>query len=194
MKARAIVRGIVAAWSIMVGHLAWHAWLGPAVTPDYVIGGLVPTLSGTEPAARQLYLRRCYYLPERPRAAWIQVIGHDEVHVYVNGSLVGEQANAGFAVAVVADLAPYLDAGKNVVAIVARQSSFEAPPVVAVDGSYRLSDGEHPLRSDELWRCNTAFERRETWWFAAGFMDRLWPFARLGRRELRASWIRRLAP
>ena len=93
--------------------------------------GPVPTLSGTDPTARQLYLRRCYYLPQRPRAAWIQVIGHDEVHVYVNGSLVGEQSNDGFAVAVVADLAPYLDVGKNVVAIVARQSSLGAPPTLA---------------------------------------------------------------
>jgi Dolichyl-phosphate-mannose-protein mannosyltransferase len=188
MTGRAVSGAIIAAFSIAVGHLAWHALLGRPMVPDYMIGGDVTALSGWDAHAKQLYLRRLLYLTQRPRHSWLQVVGRDELRVFVNGSLIAEQTQDGFPVAVVVDPAPYLRIGTNVIAIVARQSSTRHPPVVAVDGAYTLGGNEHPLRSDDnLWRCSTVFERRAYWWFSPDFIDRHWPYARLTTCSLRGK-------
>ncbi len=68
MTGRAVSWSIVAAFSVAVGHLAWRALIGPTPVPDYFIGGDVPALSGLNPDAKQLYLRRKIYLSQRPAA------------------------------------------------------------------------------------------------------------------------------
>ena len=114
------------------------------------------------------------------------MLARDQLQVYVNGKLVGEQELVGYPVAVVADLAPYLTIGRNVVAITAKESSVGQPPVVAVEGAYAVTDGEYGLGSDGPWRCSSAFERGASWWFSTSFDDHHWPYARLAVRHLRA--------
>ncbi len=115
------------------------------------------------------------------------MLGRDRLQVYVNGKRVAAQASDCFTVAVAVDLASSLQIGTNVIAIAARQTSTRNPPVVAVEGAYTLSDGDHPLRSDHFWRCSATFERRATWWFSQHFDDRLWPYAQLTTCYLRSK-------
>src|SRR2546421_4204971 len=98
MGGRAVRGGLVAAFALAVGHRAWHAVVGPPATPKYFVGGQVDALTGHDPAAKHLYLRRTLHLPRRPRRAWLQVLGRDRLRLYVNGSLVEEQQFDGYPV------------------------------------------------------------------------------------------------
>src|SRR4051812_20193410 len=129
---------IVAAFAVAVGHLAWRALFVPPLEQGTLVGGEVTALAGPDAGEKQLYLRRLLHLSQRPRAAWLQVLGRDRLRLYVNGKLVDQQVHDGFPVAIVADLTPHLGVGPNVVAVAARQTSKEHPPVVAVDGTYTL--------------------------------------------------------
>jgi hypothetical protein len=178
---------IVAAFAVAVGHLAWHTFVGPSVTPKYFVGGAMPALAGRDPDAKHLYLRRELYLSRPPQHAWLQVIGQDRLNVYANGELVAEKALDGFPVAVLADITAYLRPGVNVIAIAAAQATVGRPPVVAVDGAYLLDDGEHRITPDECWRCRTVFERGAAWWFSPDFKDRHWDIAQQTTANLRAA-------
>lgn len=182
------VRGlIVAAFAAAVGHLAWHTFFGPCVTPKYFVGGTAPALAGCDPDAKHLYLRRELYLSRSPVHAWIQAVSRDRLSVHVNGELVAEKSLDGFPVAILADITAYLRPGVNVIAIAAAQASIGRPPVVAVDGAYLLGDGEHRIISDDRWRCRTVFERGAAWWFSPDFKDRHWDVARIVGVDLRAA-------
>src|SRR5438045_3935590 len=122
MKGRAVRGLVIGAFAVALGHLTWHALIGPPPMPEHLVGGEVLALSGADPDAKQLYLRRKLHLTQRPRQAWMQVVGRDRLQVFVNGKFVSEQVLDGFPVAVVVDLAPYLLAGPNVIALVTRQS------------------------------------------------------------------------
>src|ERR1700730_5176918 len=124
MAARASRFLLVVVFAAGVGHLGWHARVGPRLAPDYFVGGRVPALSGTHPDKKLLYLRRKLHLAHRPRRAWLQVVGRDRVQLYVNGQHVASQVSDGFGVAVVADLAPYLQIGPNMIGIAAQQTSI----------------------------------------------------------------------
>lgn len=187
MRTQVVGGLIVTAFAVAVGHLAWHTRIGPPALPKYFVGGDVPVLTGTDPSAKQLYLRRELYLSRPPLHAWIQVLTRDRVGVYVNGALVADKTLDGFPVAVLADLTAYLRPGPNVIAIAARQATVGRPPAVAVEGAYVLDDGEHRIGPDDRWRCQTAFERGAYWWFSPDFKDRHWPIAQIATANLRAS-------
>src|SRR5262245_29859027 len=127
---------LVAGFAVAVGHLSWHAVVGPALAPTYFVGGPAAALRGADPEEKQLYLRRTFYVAQRPRHGWLQVLARDRLSLYVNDQLVQTVQQDGFAVAMLADLAPYLQVGRNVIAIVTRQSSPRHPPVVAGHGAY----------------------------------------------------------
>jgi hypothetical protein len=177
---------VVFSWA--VGHLAWHSLLGPTDVPDYVAGGdNLTALTSLDPATKQLYLRHLLFLPQRPRHAWLQVLGHDVMSVYVNGRLLAQEDNEGFPVGLVCDLTPHLQVGKNVLAVSVHQTVYRHAPVVVVDGAYRLSDGLHHLGTEGLWRSDDHFERRGLWWFATDFDDRHWVAARRTQCTLHAK-------
>lgn len=177
---------LVAGFAASVGHLTWHAVAGPPLPPEYVVGGDGPALAGPDPQARQLYLRREFHLPQRPRRAWVEVVTRDRVRLYVNGRFVAGRQLDGVPVGVVADLTPYLQAGPNAIAVSAKRASDGGPPVVRVQGAYTLADGDHPIRADGGWRCGMTFERGAGWWLTAGFDDRHWPAARAVTASARA--------
>lgn len=168
---------LVVAFAVALGHMAWHAMLGPPPVPSYVVGGDVDALCAADRDAKNLYLRRTLYLPQRPRHAWIQVLGRDQLEVYANGRLVQAADLDGFPVAVIADLTPYLKKGTNVIAIAARQASPGHPPAVAVEGACVVARQEQPIEGDCLWRCQTCFDRTARWWFETDFNDAHWPVA-----------------
>src|SRR5437016_3784964 len=136
MRRRMLRALIISAFAIALGHLAWHALFKPPVNPEYLVGGQVPALCGPNPDDRHLYVRRELYLSQRPRRAWLQVLARDRVRLFVNGKFVAQQTLAGHAVAILADLAPYLQTGRNILAIIAEQGSIGKPPIIAVDGAY----------------------------------------------------------
>jgi hypothetical protein len=179
---------MVGMFALAVGHLAWVAVIGPPFAPDYFIGGggKVPALVGTDPQSKVLYLRRNYYLSKRPRHAWIKAIAHDELWVLVNGMLVEQQNVGGFSVGVVADIAPFLAAGHNVIGLVSRQATIGRAPIVHVSGVIDLDDGPHPIEVDTEWRCSHVFQRRAHYWMSPEYDDRIWDRAVVTRAFLRA--------
>ncbi|MBY0525820.1 MAG: glycosyltransferase family 39 protein [Gemmataceae bacterium] len=178
---------VIVAFAAALGHLIWHAWLGPPPAPEHMVGGEVIALAGPDADAKQLYLRRKFYLTQYPQHAWIQVVGRDRIRLYVNSRFVSEQILDGFPVAIVADVTPFLKPGRNVIGIVARQSSTDCPPLVAVEGGYELLDGEHALTVDVGWRCNTFFERGSDWWFEPEFDDGHWAIPQQVRTTMRGK-------
>jgi hypothetical protein len=187
MRAMTTVGLIVAAFSAVLGHLVYHTVAGPAITPQYMVGGEMTVFKPADPTVKQLYLRRMLYLTQRPRHAWIQVLAQDQVIVYVNGQLVVRKMLEGFPVAVLEDIAPFLREQTNVIAICTHQSSIRVPPAIAVTGRYALSDGEHPLETGGDWRHATVFERKAHWWFEKDFDDRHWPNAPTDTRTISAK-------
>jgi hypothetical protein len=87
---------------------------------------------------------------------------------------VAQDDNEGFPAGLICDLTPHLQVGKNVLAVSVRQTVYDRAPVVVIEGAYRLSDGEHHLGAEGLWRSTDHFERRGLWWFATDFDDRHW--------------------
>ncbi len=184
MAGRTGRRLLLIAFSAALGHLAWHALVGPPPSTEYLVSGNGQALAGADEHDRQLYVRRSLYLPRPPRHAWLQVVGRDRFRLYVNSRFLSEQILDGFPVATVVDLTPYLQAGHNVIAIAAHQSSIGRPPALAVDGAYFLDDGEHRLGSDAEWRCCNVFDRGDRWWFETDFKDGHWVPARIVSRSL----------
>lgn len=176
---------VVALFGAGAGYYFGNACGPPVATPEYYAGGAVTVMSHPGEDTKQLYLRRKLFLSQRPRHAWIQVLARDQVQLLVNGGLVAQQALDGCDVGVLADVTPHLKLGRNIIAVIARQTSAGSPPQVAVDGRYLLTDGDHPLQSDGDWRCRTVFERGARWWFEADFVDVAWPFVRLSSSYLR---------
>lgn len=186
MRRRFVHVLIVAAFSLGVGRVAWRT-LGPYPTPEDVrIGGTVMTLRSPDADAKNLYLRRTLYLPKRPRSAWVQVLGRDELHVLINGTALRPRLDPGRTVAIVADIAPYLRAGKNVLAIFTRKRSVADPPAVAVEGGYRLGNenSEFRIDTDGPWRCRTFYDRGATHWHSIDFDDSQWSRPALFERHL----------
>jgi hypothetical protein len=187
MAGRLVRWSLVLAFAAALGHVAWHAVLGPPQVPTYFIEGDGLVLSGPDPARKMLYLRRKFFVSQRPHHAWVQVVARDRFQVYINGQKVGEQRRDGFTAGVVADLAPYLQAGANVLAINAEQASIGYPPAVAVIAAYTIGGREHVIGADESWRCAPVFAHGADWWFSTRFDDHGWAFARVTRQELRAQ-------
>jgi hypothetical protein len=188
VSARLVGGFLVTAFAVGVGHLAWHALVGPSPLPCYFVGGEVTAFQGPSPDSRLLYLRRKLYLSQQPRHAWLQVLARDQVRLYVNGQLVNQQESDGFTVGLVADLVPYLRAGLNVIAITAAQTSIRQPPVIAVEGGYAYQQGpEFPIGPDGPWRCNTRFERGAGWWYSPQFDEGRWPTPERSRCWLRTE-------
>jgi hypothetical protein len=175
------------AFAAAVGHVAWYALAGPPPAPDYFLEAEGPTLSGPDPARKELYLRRKLFLPAQPRHAWIEAIGRDRVHVYVNGQKAGDKVRDGFPVGVVADITGLLHPGVNVLAVRAEQSSFGHSPAVAIRGAYYLGAEEYPIPGDASWLCNPAGGRGAGPWYSAEFDDSGWAHAEVSRRRLRGS-------
>ena len=184
MTGRVVCWMLVIAFSAALGQLAFGVF-GPASGGEYVVGGDGTALGAQDSESRQVYLRRKFFLNERPRHAWLQVVGRDRLKVHVNGRLVGGASGSRGGAAVVADITRHLQRGPTVVAISASQESVSLPPLAAVKAGYVIGETVHHIESDQLWRCRERVERRAGWWFEVDFDDRHWQPARLTECVLR---------
>ena len=117
----------------------------------------------------------------------MQVLAQDYLAVFVNGTRVDLKIDAGHTVAVLADLTPLLRVGENVLAISVQQWTTKTRPQIAVEGAYWLEQVEHHFAADELWRCQTFFERRGDYWFKQGFDDGQWQVPAIADLTLQAT-------
>jgi hypothetical protein len=180
MPGRLVRWALVLAFAAAVGHEAWNTLVGPPLAPIYIVGGEGPMLAAPDPSKKFLYLRRKLYVSERPRQAWLQVVGRDRFHIYANGREIAHQRRSGNPVGGVFDLTPFLRTGLNVLAITVQQDSVGYPPVVAIKGAYSVAERENRIEADDSWRCAPHFERgKGGWWFSPEFDDSGWPAARV---------------
>ena len=176
MHARVTAVAVVAAFGLVVGHVARETLVARAAA-EYFVESTGPALASSDPSAKNLYLRRVVTMTERPRQAWLQVIAHDRLRVYVNGDMLAGGDRDGLPVAAILDLVPFLQPGSNVIGITARQSSVDVAPVVSVTGEYLLSAGPSTMiGADEQWRATTRYEQG---WLTPEFPERQWAVASL---------------
>lgn len=179
-----------AVFALGVGHMAYRTY-GPATMPKYYVSSGGKALIGPHSDGKQgkfAYFRRTLHLSQRPRQAWLEVVGRDQIAVYVNGQLVGMAgpihlwAPAGLLV----DITPYLVQGRNAIAVAARQNMALRPPAVSIRGSYTLDTLKYEFEADETWRSCHAFARGKTWWFATDYDDRNWERPKVIAADLQA--------
>jgi hypothetical protein len=166
---------ILIGFAVAIGHLAWGVRFAPIAPYDPVVAGEFTALMHPDPDTRHLYLRRTFHFTQRPQSAWLRIVARDRVRLIVNGRWIETQTLDGFDVAITADIAPHLNLGKNVVAIVADQTRLRGRPAIAIEGAYTLSESEHPITSETGWYCNRSFERTGDVWFGPDFDERRWP-------------------
>ncbi|MFH0983216.1 MAG: glycosyltransferase family 39 protein [Planctomycetota bacterium] len=185
MRKRLVQGVVLLTFGAAVGRFTFFTY-GPAALINHLVGGNLEVLRGAAPQGRDPYVRRTLYLPQRPRTAWAQLVGTDQVELYVNGALLLRRKSPLGPAAIVADLTPHLREGKNVLGVVARQGTLDRPPVVSVTGAYTLDDGEHSFGTDGPWRYAEHVDCGADYWFTPEFDDSHWPMAQRERRTLRS--------
>jgi hypothetical protein len=184
MKHYALAICLLFAFAVAVGDFAFRTWY-PSTTPEYTVGGVVRPLfsaDGSE-AKRHLYLRRSWYVTEPPSRAWLQVLGNDELEIFVNGQNVGRSSLVGIGrtAAVLGDITTYLHHGHNVIAIHALQSYIDRPPAVSIDGQLEFPDGKQTSLADpNNWRVGDVYDHNGLFWYETEFHDAHWSKPRVG--------------
>ncbi|HEX6961137.1 MAG TPA: hypothetical protein VF175_04670, partial [Lacipirellula sp.] len=154
-------------------------------TPEYMLDEIVRPfqLQGEGEPKKHLYLRRTWRLTEPPEQAWLQLIGHDGVEVWVNGRRAGRLPLVGYGRTTggVFDITPLMHGGVNSVAVHVSQLVLDRPPAVAVSGECRFADGNVMRLDDpEDWKAAGVYERRGPFWYETAFEDSHWAEPSLG--------------
>lgn len=184
MKLRSSQLALLIAFSLLMGDFAYRTWTAPAV-PEYQVSSTeAPLRVPAELAAnKHLYLRRTVTLAESADYAWLQVIGHDAVQVFVNGQQVGQTARVGSGRvgATLLDITSNLRQGKNTVAIHARQLIRDRLPQVSIEGQCLFAHAE-PISFDggEGWLASNLYDRRGMFWYEVDYPDEHWAAADAG--------------
>ncbi|MBA3481757.1 MAG: glycosyltransferase family 39 protein, partial [Pirellulales bacterium] len=178
MKFRPFQFVLLAGFALAAGDFGFRTW-NPAVTPEYMIEGVVRpfSLQADGEPKKHLYLRRTWRLTEPPEQAWLQFIGHDFVEVFVNGRRAGATplVGNGRLGGVVVDVTPLLHEGENSVAVHAPQLTLGRPPQVAILGECRFADGKVKSLSDpDDWKAASVYDRRGPFWYETAFEDEHW--------------------
>ena len=165
-------------WKTFVVHtrpdyrplMPWNvAWISPPVQGDL----------------HQAYFRKKIYIPSQPVTAWVAVTAPDKFALFVNGiRVVSPPYDSGYAQGVF-DIAQFLTAGTNVLAIRNDILTYHQTTRIAVQGRYTEWNGaEGEIRSDASWRTAWRSESlnsqggivKSTPWFRIEFEDGQWPF------------------
>jgi hypothetical protein len=184
MANRPLIILLVVGFAVAVGDFGFRTF-NPAVTPEYMIEDVVEPyrLDAKAEPPKHLYLRQTWRLTEPPEQAWIRLMGHDVIEVWVNGRRAGYSSPVGYGriTGVVMDVSPLLHAGENTIAIHAAQLVLHRPPQVAIDGVCRFADGaSRPLNDPDEWRAAGVYERRGAYWYETEFEDDHWAKAAPG--------------
>jgi hypothetical protein len=116
-------------------------------------------------------------MTQRPVSAWIELLGHDQIQVFVNGKRVSGRVRAETqrTAAVLVDITPDVQIGRNSIAVHAKQITRGRRPAVACRGVYVYANGqEYHLSHPDSWRVSNVFERRGTYWYDTEFEDGHW--------------------
>src|SRR6476646_2855910 len=178
MKRNPLPLFLVLVFATTVGDFVFRTWYA-STSPEYAVGGIVHPLRApsNDDSKKHLYLRRSWYLSESPERAWLQVLGHDSVDVWVNGRSVGRSPHvgAGRSAAVLTDISPYIHKGHNAIAIHAAQLILDRPAAVAIDGQLEFpDDSQLSLAQPGDWRANNIYDHRGAFWYETEFDDAHW--------------------
>ncbi|HEX2473367.1 MAG TPA: hypothetical protein VHK01_01395, partial [Lacipirellulaceae bacterium] len=184
MKPRLSSLVLLLAFAVAVGDFAFRTW-NPDLAPKYMVEAQVQplTLSSDGTAGKHLYLRKSWHFTRSPEQAWIQLLGHDVMELYVNGRMAGRtdrkaQSHIG---ALATDITPFLHVGKNSIAIHVAQTTLDRPPAVAIHGECEFADGsQHLIDGVNDWRASDVYDRRGAFWFETDFEDEHWRAASIG--------------
>ncbi|WP_442485361.1 hypothetical protein [Aeoliella sp. SH292] len=185
---------LLTVFAVLVGDFAYRTWHAPTV-PEYQVRNNAPTIAApqAETQTKHLYLRRTWTFTEAPEYAWLQVMGHDAVEVFVNGEQVGQapKVGSGRVGAVLLDITSNLHEGKNTVAIHARQLIHDRVPTVAIDGECHFASSEVvSLSNAEGWLASPIYDRRGHFWYEVDYPDTHWLAPSVGES---AHWIAQVA-
>lgn len=178
MKLSSSQLALLIAFCVLMGDFAYRTWKAPAV-PEYKVTSTVQPMSvPAELAAnKHLYLRRTWNFTESPDYAWLQVMGHDAVQVFVNGQQVGQTARVGSGRigATLVDITSRLHQGQNTIAIHARQLNRDRRPLVSVEGELQFANAEPiSLGDTEGWLASNLYDRRGLFWYEVDYPDEHW--------------------
>jgi hypothetical protein len=184
MKPRLSYLILLIAFAVAVGDFAFRTW-NPELAPKYMVEAEAQPLglSSDGTAGKHLYLRRSWHFTRPPEQAWIQLLGHDVMELYVNGRMAGrtDRKAQGEIAALATDITPFLHVGKNSIAIHVAQTTLNRPPAVAIHGECEFADGsQHPIDGASDWRATDVYDRRGAFWFETEFEDEHWRAASVG--------------
>lgn len=187
MKSSASQLALLVAFAVLVGDYAFRTWQPPLVG-EYKIGDEVQPLTASVSANpnKHLYLRRSWTLTEAPTYAWLKVLGHDSLQVFVNGRQVGRSQRVGFGRigGDIVDITSQLHAGENTIAIHALQLVRNRPPAVAVEGECHFASGHSTsLSGTEGWLASDLYDRRGSFWYETDYPDEHWEQATVADAE-----------
>ena len=121
---------LVLTFGVTMGSFAFRTW-NADIVPQYMIDSIGRSLSlASEGAAgKHLYLRRTWRLTRTPEQAWIQLLGHDVMELYVNGRMAARtgKATQTSIAELITDVTPFLHTGKNSIAIHVSQTMLDRP-------------------------------------------------------------------
>ncbi len=189
MSSRPLAVLLLVGFAIAVGDFGFRTF-NPSPTPEYMVSGDVQplTLQTDDEPKKHLYLRRTWRLTEAPEQAWIKLIGHDVIEVWVNGRRAGYSKPVGFGrnTGIVMDVTPLMHAGENSIAIHVAQLVLDRPPSVSIEGECRFADGVvRDLGDFHDWKAAGIYERNGPYWFETEFEDKHWIEPTAGER---AEW------
>jgi hypothetical protein len=165
-------------FAVAVGDFGFRTY-NPSPTSEYMVDGVMRPFqlqSRAEPK-KHLYLRHKWRLTEPPERAWLQLVGHDLVEVFVNGRRAGRSATVGDGrlAGLVIDITSLLHGGENSVAIHVPQLTLHRPPQVAIEGECEFSDGGvKSLADPHDWRASDIYDHRGPFWYETAFDDSHW--------------------
>lgn len=137
------------------------------------------------------YYRQHIVLPETPVRALLQVAAPDQYTLYVNGERVAENAFSSVFAAGVHDIAPYLKAGDNIIAVAVTRGTYPGSATLIAEGYWENADGTRgTIASGDGWRAVLVEEWQrggEVAWYTLDFDDAGWP--RAGRIEEPAGFV-----
>ena len=179
---------LVLSYPVMAGFVAWRTYLAH-IRPDYRPRFEARWIHPPETGVNQAYFRKTLYIRTRPVSAWLKAIGRDGFTLWINGARVESPSYESGYPQEVFDIAQYLNAGRNVIAIRNNIDTYHQEPRIAVEGQYTEWNGAvTTFRSDASWRTAWRLESlnsqegivRPTPWFKPDFDDGRWPFVREG--------------
>lgn len=187
MTYRPLIILLVLVFAVSVGDFGFRTF-HPSTTSEYMLEGKVRPfrLESDDEPKKHLYLRHKWRLTEPPEQAWIKLIGHDVIEVWVNGRRAGYTPPVGFkrTTGVVMDISPLMHGGENSIAIHVAQLVLDRPPAVSVEGECRFADGgSRSLNDPEEWKAAGVYERNGPYWYETEFNDEHWAAPTLGAVE-----------